>query len=540
MKKKVSNLPKAQTKISAEKPTRRKIEVQKSALDINSIKIPYFAILLLFIATTLIFFGGQLFGNTYFWEDFAEQYFPWQTFAAREFAKGSLPFWNPFTFSGMPFLADLQTGFFYPFNRLTMIFLDSNGGLSVWGLQFIVILHYFIAQFSVYHLARYWKTSQIGATIAAVSYGFSFPIVLHGIHPMMVYHFAWFPLIVMFFLKGIKEGSIRSALYAGLILGMTMLAGHPQTTLYIVFFLFVMTLWYMFSYIKKSFDFKQHYKLIAAALITIIIGAGIFSIQLLPSQELASLTQRNNYTYEEASEGSLLYSQIFSSVVPKVYGYTGASGQTDVPFYGGEYYFYWDTGYYFGIAALILATFGFITRVKERKIAFLLVMSVFSFLYALGDNFFIWSIFYNLPLFGTFRFPARILFILVFAFSLVAGFGFDSIFQNIGKIKKLIIASSFPFLISLMAAAGIIGSLLSAPEESLSFIKSYGVAALVFTILIFIPLFMLIKGNKKALILGSAIVVLTFIDLNISGSSFNASKNNPKEQYQLFPNLKKR
>lgn len=539
MKKQEQRKQNLQVKKLDEKPIRRKPEIQKQGLNIFDIKIPYLAILILFVATTFIFFGGQLFGDSFFWEDFAEQYFPWQSFAAREFASGILPFWNPFTFSGMPFLADLQTGFFYPLNRLTVLFLDSNGNLSVWGLQFIVILHYIIAQIAMYHLARYWKTSQIGSVIAAVSYGFSFPIVLHGIHPMMVYHFAWFPLIVMFFLQGIKDGNTRSALFAGLILGFTMLAGHPQTTLYIIFFLFALALWYLISNIKQKVEPIKHIQLISAGLIAVIIGAGIFAIQLLPSQELAGLAQRNDYTYEQASEGSLMYGQIFSSVVPKLYGYMDGSGNPELPFFGGPYYFYWDTGYYFGIAALILAIFGFITRIKERKTVFLLAISGFSLLYALGDNFFIWSIFYNLPLFGTFRFPARIIFILVFAFSIVAGFGFDSIFKNIGKISKLIIATSFPLLISLLATAGILGSLTGVPDESSSFVQSNGVTALVFTILAFIPLFLLIRGNTKVLALGSIIIILAFIDLNIAGSSFNSSTKNPADQYKLHPELKK-
>ncbi len=507
--------------------------------NVQSLKLPYFSIVILFLITTAVFFSGQLFGDIFFWEDFVEQYYPWQSYAAREFSEGILPFWNPYTFAGMPFLADLQTGFFYPLNRLSGLFLENDGTVSVWGLQFIVILHYFIAQLSMYHLARYWKTSQIGALIAAVSYGFSFPIVLHGIHPMIVYHLAWFPLVVMFFLKGIKEGSMRNALFAGLILGMSMLAGHPQTTLYEVFFLFILTLWYFISEIKKKEKQVRIPKFFAAALISVIIGAGIFAVQLLPSQELADLAQRNDYTYEEASEGSMQFGQILSSVVPKIYGFTNGSGETELPFFGGPYYFYWDTGYYFGIAALVLAIFGLLTRIKERKIAFLLAMAVFSFLYALGDNFFIWKLFYNLPLFGTFRFPARIIFYLVFAFALIAGFGFDRLMQSQSKKQKLFIAGLLPLLISLLTAAGGFTGIVGAPAGASSEIQSFGVTSLIFVILSFLPMFLLIRGNSKPLAMGAVIVILLFIDLNMAGSSFNAAEKNPEEQYKLHPELKK-
>lgn len=109
-------------------------------------EFPIWIPILFFALTTIIFFSSQLFGSTFFWEDFIEYVYPTQTFAARESAGFVIPFWNPYIFSGMPFIADLQTGFFYPLNRVLNFFVSSDGSLSVWGLQFITILHFFIAQ----------------------------------------------------------------------------------------------------------------------------------------------------------------------------------------------------------------------------------------------------------------------------------------------------------------------------------------------------------------------------------------------------------
>src|SRR5688500_12946972 len=67
-----------------------------------------------FAAVALIFFFAHLTGSAFFWEDFTEQFFPFQSFAARSFADGTIPFWNPYTFAGMPFFADLQNGMYYP------------------------------------------------------------------------------------------------------------------------------------------------------------------------------------------------------------------------------------------------------------------------------------------------------------------------------------------------------------------------------------------------------------------------------------------
>jgi len=82
------------------------------------VDIPTLIIVLFFLITTLLFFKDNIFGHSYFWEDFVEYVYPTQNFAALESSHGHIPFWNPYAFSGMPFYADLQAGFFYLPNRI--------------------------------------------------------------------------------------------------------------------------------------------------------------------------------------------------------------------------------------------------------------------------------------------------------------------------------------------------------------------------------------------------------------------------------------
>ena len=48
--------------------------------------------------------------------DFSYQFWAFSTFEARELSAGRLPLWNPYTFSGSPFWADVQSAIFYPFS----------------------------------------------------------------------------------------------------------------------------------------------------------------------------------------------------------------------------------------------------------------------------------------------------------------------------------------------------------------------------------------------------------------------------------------
>jgi hypothetical protein len=190
--------------------------------------IPFWLVFFIFIATTFIFFYDQILMNSFFWEDFVEYVFPVQSYAAKAFSRGQIPFWNPYTFAGMPFLADIQVGFFYVFNRLLSLFTLTGNNLPVLALELIIILHFLIAQLNMYVLARYFKISSYGALISAISYSFSMFLVVHIIHPMIVYHLAWLPLVLYLFLRSFDEDKIYFSILSGLVLGMALLSGIPR------------------------------------------------------------------------------------------------------------------------------------------------------------------------------------------------------------------------------------------------------------------------------------------------------------------------
>src|ERR1051326_1606754 len=71
-------------------------------------------------------FRDILLQKAFFWEDFIYQYYPFRNFAAVSMNNGQLPLWNPFTFNGMPFQADIQTAVFYLPNLLLTLFVSSG------------------------------------------------------------------------------------------------------------------------------------------------------------------------------------------------------------------------------------------------------------------------------------------------------------------------------------------------------------------------------------------------------------------------------
>jgi len=508
--------------------------------DKNQFSIPFWLIVSFFIITTVIFFYGQLSGKYFFWEDFTEQVYPQQTFAAESFYHLEIPFWNPYTFCGMPFYSDLQVGFFYPLNRLSMLFFENDGKLSVWGLQFIIIIHFFISQLLFYLFLRYLKVSQLAAIFGSITYSFSFVMVLHVFHPMMVYHLAWFPLVLMYYFKSIDEKKIKFAFLAGLIFGTSMLAGHPQTILYQILFLGIYFIWILIKNIIDKLSSKDIFKLIINGILPLVIALMIFSIQYLPSQTLANLSKRADSNYEMAVEGSLQFKQIFTSIVPKLFGYVDANNAAEVPFHlkDAPYYYYWDTGFYFGIIALLLGLIGFFFKNKYKS--FFIFIAIFGFLFALGDNFVLFKIFYYLPFFGLLRIPARIMFFVVIAFSVLSSFGIDYLLKNKFEFKNF--KFSLPIYIvlgtTLLIILGIIPSLINTPDNYIQAIKNYGLTSLIFVILSIILVYLLSKIRKNYIVIVTSLILLTYIDLYFQGSNFNESQKNPAEAYKLNADLK--
>lgn len=507
-----------------------------SKLEINQYNDWFF--LSIFVLTTLIYFSSQLFGSSFFWEDFVEYVYPFQTYAAKSSSNGFIPFWNPYIFSGMPFLADLQVGFFYPFNRVLSFFIDSNGHLSVWGLQFIIILHFLIAQISFYFMMRAKGVSQFASSFSAIAYSFSMMMVCHVFHPMIVYHLAWFPLVFMLFDKSIELGNYKYGIAAGLILGMSMLSGHPQITLYEVFFLGIYYIWQIISnLVQKNNPYIINSAI--AGILTIVISVGIFQIQFLTSQELAGLSLRSDLSSDIKTHGSLEYKQILNFVNPhqfgKIVGNPNSETFFEIETANGEkppYFFYWETAFYFGILTILFGIIGLILTINSNFSKFLLTMIVFSFLYALGSNFILQDIINSLPFFGLFRNPTRMMLFTIFGFSIFAGYGFD----------KLINSEFINAKKSIFIAVGIVGALIiiSLLGDDVSDVaRNSALLALVYFVIGAIIIFGLSYKKINYLIAGILAVSIMFLDLYLAGYDFNSSPENPELAYSIDNNMLK-
>jgi len=85
--------------------------------------------------------------------DFYDQFHAFASYEHDRLWKGEIPLWNPYTFGGHPFLADVQAAVFYPIS-LFVILLSGKGPFSPWWLEVEAIAHYGLAAVFTYLLMQ--------------------------------------------------------------------------------------------------------------------------------------------------------------------------------------------------------------------------------------------------------------------------------------------------------------------------------------------------------------------------------------------------
>lgn len=488
-----------------------------------------------------IFYSGHLSGGSFLWEDFVEQEFPFRTLAASSLASGTIPHWNPYVFCGMPFLADIQVAFWYPMNMVQSLFV-SDGHLSPVVMQWFIILHYLIAGAGMFFLVKkVFKTDDLSALFAAIAYTFSGYLTMQIIHQMIVYQLALFPFIVLCIIQGFD--SLKYAIAGGLLLGVMYLAGHPQTTLFLTLFLGVLVLYEIGYRLRGKGAEKLSATTALGMVIPFIIAVGIFAVQLLPSQELAGLSKRDVMTFENSvGGGRLTFGSLFTFIMPRLFGLTDAMRQAKVPFWNGEYFLSWETAIYIGVLPLLFGVLASLVATKKKYVTLFAGMSLFAFLFALGDNFFLYKMFFSLPIFDRLRTPARMMMVATFALSALSGVGLSMFLRNEIQEKKRNFSLIIGGLIGIGWVAAIAGVITpqsfldgAPPEANASISWAAGLAA--FPVIAAIIISVLLWKNKlKGIALASIVICVTLIELFMYGMSVNKSSDDPRSTYRDQPN----
>jgi len=323
--------------------------------------------------------------------------------------QSELPLWNPYIFSGTPLLADINLGLLSPFNMFYLAFAPLKA------ISFAIVTAVICSGITMYWYCRTIKLTSIASVLAGVIYMFSGSIMTHTMNTAILNTIVWIPLLFVFIEYLYTSKKIIYALFASIILSMSLFGGHIQYFYYTVLFSF----FYMIS--KKANTARK------IGYITVIYIPMLFltAVQTLPFLEYARFSTRP--VRDLGYAGSVSAISFIRLILPNFFGVMrkGTSWGATA-----------DINGYMGIIPLILSSLAML-RMKNRNVIFFGLAALISLLLALGKYSPIYlTAFYVLPFISRFRSPGAVLIVYTFCLAVLSGFGYENIVAKYDNKKS--------------------------------------------------------------------------------------------------------
>jgi hypothetical protein len=492
----------------------------------------------IFLAPLILLSPIFLTGKAFYWGTPSTQFVPWWDFAWRSVLSGQLPLWNPLLGMGAPLAANYQSALFYP---LTWIYFLAYiiGGVKFmsWAISLVVCGHLIWSGLGTAFILRELKVDKFGQALGGLAFSLSGYLVARAGFLSINATAAWIPWLLLFLYR-IKEGKAGNWFKLTAVMSMLLLAGHAQTAWHAILLGGFWVIYWAVNNSERGRRIKSLTKALAGYLGAGLLGMGISAVQLFPTAEYLFLSQRAG---EYGLEGAMTYSfwpwRFLTLLLPDLFG-NPAKG-----LYWG-YGNFWEDAVYIGLFPILLAV-GFLGRSlfinrrsgKSKKELqnlnpglFLGVITLISFLLALGDNTGIFPFLYkNIPGVNLFQAPTRYTIMAEISLALLAGLGANTLTKPDGKrlyFTRLAVAGC----VAVVIGAVLVGIFLQ--EIRFSFVYSAGRAGLIG---LMTGVFVLTKPAKSEIkrIRTWSILVLCLVGFDLICAGWGLNPGIQREFYEI-------
>ncbi len=353
--------------------------------------------------------------------DVISQIVPWKVFTIDTFKNLQIPLWNPYSFSGTPHLANYQSSVLSPFNLIFFIlpFIDA------WSL--LILLQPFLAGIFMYIYLKSLKLSKEASVIGAISFMFCGFIVTWMAYATLAYAILFLPLALFAIEKYYGTRKNRFLVLFSLTFPLSFFSGHFQISIY--FFIFIV------SYIIFKFFQTKNILNTCYLILYTIFGLLLSLPQLLPSIELYTQTLRSG---------------IFQKIEVIPWGYLPTFLAPD--FFGNPvtrndwfgHYAEWNA--YIGVLPLMLSFYAIFVK-KTKIVLYFFLVSLITIFLSFQTPILDILVSLKIPVLSTSA-ASRIIVIFSFCMSVLAGFGFETLMDDVkGKKIKPVLYWLFSFLL---------------------------------------------------------------------------------------------
>jgi len=216
--------------------------------------------------------------------DLIDYFYPFNAFSANQIRHGTLPLWNPFLMSGMPFQAEPQTALFYPLHALYYVFSTP----TAWSLS--LMLRMFLAAMFMTLLMRSLTATKAGSVASGITFAFGgFMVAWQG--AVMGDAVMWLPLVCYSVHRLHICRSRLSVCLTAFAFAMPVLAGHPESAIHVILTgtAGALLLWAFPRRLERRFDLR----FLSAFSLAGIIALGLGAVQLLPTLEWVGQSGRD-------------------------------------------------------------------------------------------------------------------------------------------------------------------------------------------------------------------------------------------------------
>src|SRR3989344_290433 len=404
--------------------------------------------------------------------DVVTQIVPWKIFTVSEWQQGRVPLWNPYNFSGTPHAANWQSAIFYPLNLIfTLLRFE-----TAWSLY--ILLQPLLTGLFTYGYTRSLKLSRPAALLASIAFMWSGFMTTWLAWGTLGHSLLWLPAA----LWAIEKSKIKTAI---LFLSLSLLAGHLQTSLYVI----ILTAVYFYF---------RHHRILPALTIG-ILPFFLTAFQFFPSLELyfnSFRSQENAVDWFQAFRIPI-YSLI-TWFAPDFFGHPATRNSFSD-------FSYVEMSGYIGLIPLLLALLTVAIKSKSFHVKFFWWTIIISLTLSLKTplaNLLVWL---HVPILAASS-PARIIALISFSLSILAGFGFDYL-PNLKKstLKKFLIGSA-----GLFASLWLASMMLHLPVAQRNLILP---SIIFITFIIFITLVVIRASLRSIIFIPYLLFIVTAADL---------------------------
>ena len=453
------------------------------------------------------------------------EYVPWRHFAVSQILDGHAPTWNPYSGCGYPFIGDPQSTLFYVLNF--PYFMTS----AFRGFSFQSVLVIFLSGWFMSCLLLEMRLGRFSSFAGGLIYMFSGPFLCRLVITTQVNAFLWAPLVFLFYMRSIKKRKMHVLLLTSAALAVSITAGNPQITLFILYSLGLLALYKAILMWKEGETLREASLPIRYFMMASLFALLVTAIQILPIAELASYSDHLERPYSVLKDNAVPWQALPSFLIPDYFGTPLADN------YAGQNN-YVEMTVYLGVTPLLLSLILLASGFNRfNLICFLLAL--ISFLLLIGSPLYFLS-YHLLPGFKTSSI-SRVVFVYAMAVSMLAAMGLERIQRGfddrtlrrvrtmlrIAAVAALVAVAGYLFLFLFAGGSALAAWLVAFTENRLLFSSFLIKKGIVFFLLFFAALATLYAMAARRLSLPyfrGMLVAIILADVLIFGYGFNVTR----------------